>query len=379
MTKEALNKKIKIEIRKAMDASEFDDNQIRYKCNEFGVVYSQGRFSRYTSPLNNDPMPVALAVALCNVLNIDMNSLFSGNQIENLLPQVSPPEDINGAEIPKELLDNLLSKQNYIYDTATDICHYNCIEGDWYLCFISTHPDEPDKILHGKMTVSYSKSDYCNAHISLDTNRGFEKQYSGIIFGSHSTKSWYAFLKANIKNEFSIAEFCSLTFQNIAFNQKNDCMLSLCLTSAAGPERLPTVHRVLFTRNKIEDERILRKIHSSLLMNTSEIIVKEDDLNTIRNELKNTKNKKLLDFYESLISSSEDRETVIKFDDIILLKQAKKKHGEDFEKLVANELLTVLRRYSAEDKYILRFGKINKVARTVVRGILKEAGLLDLP
>lgn len=386
------------------------------KVTEEGYELSETNLRRYKDR-TVVKIPLELVAAVCNAFNSSFDSVLTKKIVASDMPdrvaklndnvkvetseELKPPQDservsedsetsgetvkrknITGSTI-KEFMGYLFEK-DYIYDVIAQQSKFAPVLGTWEMYYISTHPSTKEKnnILHGTMNVYPAEAGYCCVSISIDTKKGYCKNYSGLMFGSLSTKTWYAFMKSDTDMDNKIAEFCTLVFGDITFNQQNDCIVGVANTSSAGTKRLPTAHRIMLTRKAIDEEHLL-KFYSSLLMNTSNITFAQKEIeHIVIGEDENSK--RLKEFFEEFIKRNPElTELVVSVEDSHLISAAKAKKiklsdGTDFVDLLVRELIPELRKLSAEGKFTPRFNKVNNKVISYARAILNEEGYFDL-
>lgn len=344
---------------------------------EYGVYLTEESLSRYINRQTKS-VPVRLITIASEVLGVSIMDLMDKNysvfgSLENLAKfraQEKPEMQEITAHTVKQFMDSLFYGQKYIYDTTAKEHKgtFSSITGEWHLYFISTRSAEPDNILHGIMRIETTEAGFCYSSVELETKKGFFKNYSGLVFGSTSTQSWYCFLKADTGGSSDIAEFTSLIFNHIEFNKKNDCILALALTSAAGKQRFPTTQRVLLTRNAIL-EKDFERIKTHLYMNSSTITVAKGAYKDIEH-----KAPKLWDFLSNFVDTHSHLVVpVLSVRENLLIEECKSK-GAIINESEVHELIAMLRHRAKAGDYCDRYNKINHNAENNIYRLLVELG-----
>ena len=180
---------------------------------------------------------------------------------------------------------NIFSERpTFIIDAEDPV--FDGYEGSYDTYFYQTISGK-EELLHGILTFDKSKNGFFNVHFSLDSG-DCDEQGNSII------KSYEGYLVYSIKTQVvsclllnaKVGEICLINFRYIPINHnKLACRMALAITSSAGTPRLPTVHRLYFTRKKLSEEE-LTKLRGQLLMNSSSIIVSKEKLKDFIKETK---------------------------------------------------------------------------------------------
>lgn len=131
---------------------------------------------------------------------------------------------------------------------------FNCYLGDFYTYFLSTAEGE-HKIIEGFLSIS-EETGYYKARMAIGTGirdyagKEIQKSYQGRLIISISLGSAYLIFKSE-----ELGEICAVDLRHRLFNIKQvECRMGLCLTTCAGEEKIPAVHKILFVRNRLTKE-----------------------------------------------------------------------------------------------------------------------------
>lgn len=147
--------------------------------------------------------------------------------------------------------------------------------GEYHSLFLST--DSADKrLVEGRLIISQDQDepDLCSAYMILYGPKHEEiKWYTGTCFINRHYRTWHCIL-IGLKKQ----EVCMLTASHFnATLRKNQFNMALALTTSAGVQKRPTVHRLFLSRNPIpKKDRHL--IQAQLMLNTDSICIPEGAL-----------------------------------------------------------------------------------------------------
>jgi hypothetical protein len=115
----------------------------------------------------------------------------------------------------------------------------------------------------------------------IDENKQtIKKEYNGRLIISKPQTSCYCIL-----SNPRIGEVCMLSFYHrYFFTSELHFRLANVLTTSAGDNRRPTIHRMLLSRTSLSED-VKNMVKAGLLLNNSEIIIREDSLDEIKKEL----------------------------------------------------------------------------------------------
>lgn len=192
----------------------------------------------------------------------ELSKLYSGTKKVNLyeLTAISKALDVpidffvsDFVPFQEDLLYNRESKK--LISKADDEAFFSYF-GEYYI-YYNTTAEQEDKVQCGKMVISKEKEGYCKVELSIYTGayknkKELVKKYEGRMILTTLLSGAYIVLRND-----SIGELCFMTMRHRTFTVKQvACRMALCLTIGAGENKLPTVHRMLLSRNKLLDEQI---------------------------------------------------------------------------------------------------------------------------
>lgn len=189
-------------------------------------------------------------------------------------------EDKSGEEynIPKPQSSKL------IVDPEDDA--FSGFLGSFYTYFFRT-TGNTEKIVRGYLNFEPSEDKKrCIACLRIKTGNiiqesdikkeEVEKEYTGELVISESMRVAYVYLLNQ-----RAGEICMITFRhwyNITGSLK--CTMACAITTSSGANKLPTIHRICLSRNKISSER-MKLVKGQMLMNDSNIILTENQMKVL--------------------------------------------------------------------------------------------------
>lgn len=214
--------------------------------------------------------------------------------------------------------DNWISvaSTNYLLTTASSQEIKQHL-GEYHCVFKSTET-KCDAFVRSKMVLSAAKDGSCNVTLELPViEQNYTKYYTGKFFINHHFDTCYIILCDNRWQEVCmlIAPWFKPTIR------QNRFLTPLVLTTSAGENKRPTVHRMLISREYLEGE-LLELAKTQLLLNTDSIQITATKLA----ELKNIINAELhrnpdSEYYQlaqkfcTIIEEEGVRETVIRIEE----------------------------------------------------------------
>lgn len=245
---------------------------------------------------------------LAQLLEIDLFQILSGVYKEQ---NIIEEDD----EFTNIFVRNIFNERHtFIIDAEDPV--FDGYEGTYNTYFYQTISGK-EELLHGILTFDKSKNGFFNVHFSLYSG-DYDEQ------GNNITKNYEGYLVYSIKTQVvsclllsaKVGEICLINFRYIPINHnKLVCRMALAITSSAGTPRLPTVHRLYFTRMELSEEE-LTKLRGQLLMNSSSIIVSRENL---KNFIKETK---LPVFFRNTLENILEQENYIKINETALFENA---------------------------------------------------------
>jgi transcriptional regulator with XRE-family HTH domain len=271
-------------ISNAVKEIKISQEKIAERCKEkLNFEITQSTISKILNYSSSDEsrlnsISLVQVIAICDALELDIAQILKVT-----------PDDVDIASV---LADSKFGTKNsrissFIFDPSDDA--FSGYLGKYYCYFYPTISTE-EKLLTATLEFSsntiYDEERVCDAKLVLDTknfddNRQLiKKEYSGRLIISKPQTSCYCIL-SNPK----IGEICMLSFYHrYYFSQKLLCRLANVLTTSIGDDRRPTVHRMLISRRELSEE-FKDFIKAELLLNSAEIIIKEDCLKEIKDKL----------------------------------------------------------------------------------------------
>lgn len=217
-------------------------------------------------------IPALPVVAICEVLNEDIQKIFWENlDSSTLLEQ----------KVHKKESKLVFVSKDDEFDTY--LGHYHCY-------FYPTISDEIDKgVLYGELEFSlhpHTKECIAKFTLHIDSQESEQaKEYQGKLILSSSYNCCYCYLANETFGEISF-----LMFKGFSANMKKlSCRMVAVLTPSAGGTRDTTCHRMFMSRRKLSDKGI-EIISPHLRMNSSEIVISDEDLQKSFSELNVPKN-----------------------------------------------------------------------------------------
>ena len=253
--------RISMRIKNVMKSRDINQAELIALAGNHGYIIRQSTLSKILS--DSTCMSIISVVQIANTLGIDLNDLFSeSNSLE-----VRNYRDTSSADVPKNLIRRADSQEMRPYLNS------------YYTYFFPTKSSD-EGILTGRLQFTHSDDkSKCLAHFSFETgkrdiqNNPIKKEYEGELIISRNMSAAYCVLT----NE-TIGEISYILFNYIPIiYEELKCRVALVLTSSAGASRIPTVHRMIISRDEINpaDMDILK---GQLYLNESEILISESGL-----------------------------------------------------------------------------------------------------
>lgn len=209
-------------------------SQLVQLCKEIGMPVTQPELSKLYS--RNKKINIYELTAISKALGVSVDFFVSGVAYhKNSLP--------NG-NVPGKLL------------CRADDEAFSSYFGDYYIYYNATTEQE-DSIQCGKMTIYEDEEGYCKVELTINVGiylnqEKIVKKYEGHMLITTLLSGAYII----VRND-SIGELCFMIMRYRPFTVKQvECRILLCLTIGAGESKLPTVHRMLISRNELSAEQI---------------------------------------------------------------------------------------------------------------------------
>lgn len=304
------------------------------KTTKAGIAYGkeikklrQEIFSRknqtYFAEKINELLPKSSTVFLDQkkVSNLETGTI--NNKIsETLIKDLDKIFTDMGYEIDRDVLNDFLTevKKSYhtkknktvaiIYENDNILARPNnktfkYYEGKYFCMFHSTDSSDP-KCIHAEMEIIREHSlNQCITTLIIKEGDKAIKEYDGLfVFNTHYNM-WYSVMVGKEKQEICLiaAPHFNSTIRN---NQLN---VALVITTSAGMQKRPTMHRMFISRNKINEEQE-KLILAQLKFNDDTISISETSLThleaDIKKELKDTTDQEDIRRYNAVLKCIEE-------------------------------------------------------------------------
>lgn len=338
----------------------FHDKGISHQriCNIFTDKYhielNSGAVSKWFSNGKDNIPPLVLKEA-CNLLGISVGELF--DYVDHGLP-ISEKDESSTAEtpIPIASTDALI--------TSPDDAAFRGYLGTYYTYFTPTSSSDRG-ILNGRLTFAKSGKTV-HAHFELETSQKGEdnspviKVYDGALICSKAVSSCYCILSSA-----EIGEMSFIMFRHFQLNNQDmECRVAIAMTTSAGSDdRNPVIHRMLLSREPINNEDIMDMI-SLLSLNSAEITISQENWTEVtsnNNEFQKAADLLRIGYELKEVSCYQIRENTIRH----IFKDA-----PQLEDVSSIPFIVALRSKSIS----YRYNKVSRKVDTTVRDFLKKRG-----
>ena len=258
LTKNEYLHRVVMRIKKVMENRKMNQSDLIALADRHGYILRQSTLSKILS--DSASMSIVSIVQIANTLEIDLNDLLSESdslEVRILKDSLPTNEQINliRRADSQEILPYLNTYHTYFFPTKSS----------------------DEGLLSGSLRFTPSEDNSkCIARFSFETgkqdikNQPIKKEYEGELVISRNMSAAYCVLTSE-----KIGEISYLLFNYIPIIYENlKCRVALVLTSSAGASRIPTVHRMIISREEISpaDLEILK---GQLYLNQSEILISE--------------------------------------------------------------------------------------------------------
>lgn len=151
--------------------------------------------------------------------------------------------------------------------------------GKYYCYFYSTDSKNP-KIVEGTLTIAANDTVSCTAEVVLYEKSHPIKRYVGQFALNRYYQMWYCILVGQERQEVCL--LASYHFNSTI--KKNLLNMALVLTTSAGMQKRPTMHRMLISRSKLKKDALFL-IQSQLMLNTDVITISEESLRCLEQRI----------------------------------------------------------------------------------------------
>ncbi|MBQ7066868.1 MAG: helix-turn-helix transcriptional regulator [Lachnospiraceae bacterium] len=262
-------KMISKNVKDILDERNISQKHLVELCENQGYNISQATISHIINGKKNSSIGNILAVA--EALNVDIRDLLTADY--------SNPIKTNSNK--KSITEN---QNNLLVSDPSDRA-FNGYLGTYHILFYKTK-DQNDELVKGKLTFEEDKKNKkCVAKLVIDAGERTKKEensvtadkkYFGSLIISHSMHSAYAYLCSE-----NIGEVCMLVFHHWYINNSSlKCTMACAITTSAGSNRRPTIHRMCITKDELSGE-VLELVKGQLLLNNPEIILSEKQLDIL--------------------------------------------------------------------------------------------------
>lgn len=239
----------------ALDMLHFTQHQVLLKCADHGYAIGQSTFSKMLSGTNIQPL---LVVQICDVLGLDVSEIFS----------LDKDAKIHVKETPQKHSDQIIT------DARSNM--FRGYKGTYAIYFYTTKNE--DFIHQGVFKLQEDSATHeCVVDFRFKTGEKdengneIEKHYTGPAYYSAPMRTIYCEITSEEIGEKSYLLFHHdfLAYQNL------ECRLATAITVSSGVKRLPTMHKLLLSRQPLSDKE-LYYLCGQLKLNSSEILITEN-------------------------------------------------------------------------------------------------------
>lgn len=241
---------------------------VQFCLNTYGDKISQGNLSKLLNSDSGNVHPLILYY-MSQYLGVDMKTLVE--------------DDLSVSEEIIDLFSNQTrdAQKNIIYKLPDEVFNFYCGE---YSCYFYPTKSDENEIIQGKLKIEKDwENNYCHVFIEINTNSNIEgtdepyiKKYEGHMFMSMKLKICYCIVHNDELGECNFISFRYLGLNNTKYQGG----MAAVLTTSAGSDNVPTMHRMLISRKEINDE-MLEQFKGNLLLNYSNIIVEEEQFENV--------------------------------------------------------------------------------------------------
>lgn len=202
-----------------------------------------------------------------------------------------------------------------------------------YCIYYNVTTEQTEKIQCGRMIISRAKEGYCKVELMIHTGtykdkKEVVKKYEGRMLITTLLSGAYVVLRNDLIGELC---FMIMRYQTFLTGQM-ECRMALCLTIGAGENKLPTVHRMLISREALPKEH-MKDIQPYLDLYGNVIRIEKNKAKELYNALEKEEDKKELDALWRRLPEKEYYEVSIE-----LLRRYLRLDRKEFAFLIANLL-----------------------------------------
>lgn len=290
-------------------------------CAQKGMKVSQATISNILNASQN--CSLGNLISICNALEVALDELISSKKSPHHSTLtlddgfITDPSD-------KAFKGYLGTFKLYFYQTIGK--NSDLLTGDLIL-----KPD--NNICTARLTL------YTGQHIAADkTTAPVTKTYTGQMVISTSMRCAYIHLYSSDLSEVSFINFSHFYL----FHKSLKCVMANAVTTSAGANKRPTIHRICISDNKISSA-LLPYVKGQLLLNEAEILISSKKLEAFK------KNELVQPEFLDLLTDAIQNERYYSVTEAKLT-------GNDISEEDLVKMISLLRSYSIAPKY-------NKVSR----------------
>lgn len=271
------NEKIAHNLKILIDERGMSPNKLCDKIREKnGVSVDRSTLSKFLSHPDEHNISISFLVSCAEVLGVTLDYLVKNEDgvEKSLLAIDSMSEDIEKSKVYFVSDPHNPFWEQYLQE-------YYC----YYYSTVSAENKGDDSLIKGKLKLSKA-AEWCRAELKIDTKRKdrdgktIYKKYVGVAILCQATGT----IQCNMRDD-SIGECCYLIFRYAQINfTKQACRIAEVLSTSSKPEkRYPVVHRMVLSKEEIEEDD-WKLLKSHLLLNYSQISIKEKELELLGKE-----------------------------------------------------------------------------------------------
>lgn len=234
--------------------------------NSTGENISQATITNITR--GEKTVSLCVYASIAKFLNINLFSMLA--QLEE---KSSVTINFNNFE---DIFLKHIFNQRKTFEVDAENINFDGYRGSFHTYFYQTIANKDD-LLHGVLTMDKAdNANFMKADFTLyyyEDGEKKEKNYEGYLIYSYKTHVITCILFSDRLGEICMLKFSHLPLQN----NKLACRVAEAITTSAGSQRVPTVHRVYISRKELTKQQ-QDDVKGHLLLNSSRIIVSAKSL-----------------------------------------------------------------------------------------------------
>ncbi len=263
---------------------------IRAKRREIYPSYNQDKFAKKVNALIESKHIFSFNQKKISRLELGDVSLKLTKDAIKALQKICKLQDDDIKPIMDELetdaadnksIPNIIAydKGNFIVDSKHP--EFKSYLGDYHCVFFSTD-SSVKKYVRALMNIYVdNQNSNCNVKLTIYEGNDEIKWYSGIFMINNYYNMWYCILIGDNKQEV-----CMLASAHSNHSIHNNFLnIALVITTSAGFQKRPTMHRMLLSRKKITGQK-LSLLLSQLKLNNDTITISENKLRQLEQDVK---------------------------------------------------------------------------------------------